>query len=65
VGSGVVIEGKRILSNAHLVLYASQIQIQANEAGDKITGSVVGLSPELDLAVIKLDDESFLPTIHL
>src|SRR5436309_15669767 len=29
-GSGVVIEGKRILSNAHLVLYASQVQIQAN-----------------------------------
>jgi S1-C subfamily serine protease len=55
----VVIEGRRILSNAHLVLYASQIQIEANEAGDKITGTVAGLSPELDLAVIKLDDESF------
>jgi S1-C subfamily serine protease len=59
VGSGVVIEGKRILSNAHIVLYASQVQVQANEAGDKISGSVVGISPEIDLAVIKLDDESF------
>jgi hypothetical protein len=28
--SGVVIEGKRILTNAHVVLYASQVQIQAN-----------------------------------
>src|SRR5580698_2932048 len=28
--SGVVIEGKRILTNAHAVLYASQVQIQAN-----------------------------------
>src|ERR1700759_2476917 len=27
-GSGVVIEGKRILSNAHVVEYASQVQIQ-------------------------------------
>jgi S1-C subfamily serine protease len=35
-GSGVVIEKKRILSNAHVVLYASQVQIQANQAGDKI-----------------------------
>ena len=25
--SGVVIEGKRILTNAHVVLYASQVQI--------------------------------------
>ncbi len=31
-GSGVVIVGKRILSNAHLVQYASQVQVQANEA---------------------------------
>ena len=28
-GSGVVIEGKRILTNAHVVDYASQVQIQA------------------------------------
>jgi len=59
VGSGVVIEGKRILSNAHVVLYSSQVQIQANEAGDKVTATVVGISPEMDLAVLKLDDESF------
>src|SRR5215469_18366531 len=37
--SGVVIEGKRILTNAHVVTYASQIQIQANEAGDKLSAS--------------------------
>src|SRR6266478_5885453 len=36
-GTGVVIEGKRILSNAHVVLWASQVQIQANQAGDKIS----------------------------
>jgi hypothetical protein len=33
-GTGMVIEGKRILTNAHVVLYASQVQIQANQAGD-------------------------------
>ncbi|UUZ51165.1 hypothetical protein LP420_17515 [Massilia sp. B-10] len=31
-GSGVVIEGKRILTNAHVVGYASQVQVQANQA---------------------------------
>src|SRR3982750_3109735 len=39
-GSGVVIEGKRILSNAHVILYASEIQVQANQAGDKVTARV-------------------------
>src|SRR5205814_10455059 len=36
-GSGVVIAGKRILTNAHVILYASEVQIQANQAGDKIS----------------------------
>jgi S1-C subfamily serine protease len=57
--SGVVIEGKRILTNAHAVLYASQVQVQANQAGDKIGANVVAYAPDIDLAVLKLDDESF------
>jgi S1-C subfamily serine protease len=58
-GSGVVIEGRRILTNAHVVLYASQIQVQANQAGDKISASVEAIAPGIDLAVLKLDDASF------
>jgi S1-C subfamily serine protease len=61
-GSGVVIEGKRILTNAHVVLYASQILIQANQAGDKISATVVAIAPGIDLAVLKLDDETFFDT---
>jgi len=61
-GSGVVIEGKRILTNAHVVLYASQIQVQGNQAGDKISAHVIAMAPDIDLAVLKLDDESFLAT---
>ena len=61
-GSGVVIEGKRILTNAHVVKYASQVQIQANEAGDKISAQVEAIAPGIDLAVLKLDDESFFDT---
>src|SRR5579859_6833840 len=60
--SGVVIEGKRILTNAHVVLYASQVQIQGNQAGDKISATVVGVAPGIDLAVLKLDDDSFFKT---
>jgi S1-C subfamily serine protease len=58
-GSGVVIEGHRILTNAHVVLYATQVQVQANEAGDRLSATVVAIAPGIDLAVLKLDDESF------
>jgi S1-C subfamily serine protease len=61
-GSGVVIEGKRILTNAHVVDYASQVQIQANQAGDKIFATVEAIAPGIDLAVLKLDDEKFFDT---
>ena len=61
-GSGVVIEGKRILTNAHVVNYASQVQIQANQAGDKISATVEFMAPGIDLAVLKLDDEKFFDT---
>lgn len=60
--SGVVIEGKRILTNAHAVLFASQVQVQANEAGDKISATVVAVASGIDLAILKLDDESFFNT---
>ena len=58
-GSGVVIEGKRILTCAHVVLYASQVQVQANQAGDKISATVEFIAPGIDLAVLKLDDATF------
>ena len=60
--SGVVIEGKRILTNAHVVLYASQVQIQANAAGDKVPATVVAVAPGIDLAVLQLDDATFFDT---
>jgi S1-C subfamily serine protease len=58
-GSGVVIDADRILTNAHVVLYASDIEVQATEAGDKVPATVVAVEPGIDLAVLKLDDPSF------
>jgi S1-C subfamily serine protease len=60
--SGVVIEGRRILTNAHVVLYASQVQIQANAAGDKLPATVLAVAPGIDLAILQLDDASFFDT---
>ena len=58
-GTGVVIEGHRILTNAHVVLYASQIQVQANQEGDKYAAHVLAVAPGIDLAVLQLDDAAF------
>ena len=58
-GSGVVIEGNRILTNAHMVRHASQIQVQANQSGDKFAASVEAVAPGIDLALLKLDNPKF------
>ncbi len=58
-GSGVVIDGNRILTNAHVVSYASVVQVQANGSGEKLNASVVAIAPGIDLAVLKLEDETF------
>ena len=60
--TGVVIEGQRILTNAHVALYATQVQIQANQSGDKLPATVEFVAPGIDLAVLKLDDDSFFAT---
>jgi S1-C subfamily serine protease len=58
-GSGVVISGKRILTNAHVVKYASQIYVQPNQSASYIPARVEAMTPGMDLAVLKLDDEAF------
>lgn len=61
-GSGVIIEGRRILTNAHVVLYASQVQVQANQSGQKLSATVEAVAPGIDLALLRLEDESFFET---
>jgi S1-C subfamily serine protease len=59
IGSGVIIEGKRILTNAHLVRYASQVQVQASQSSEKVPASVAAIADDVDLAVLQLEDERF------
>jgi S1-C subfamily serine protease len=58
-GTGVVISGKRILTNAHMVLYGSQLFVQSNQSGEKLPAHVEAVGPGIDLAVLRLEDESF------
>ncbi|MGO8766665.1 MAG: trypsin-like peptidase domain-containing protein [Limisphaerales bacterium] len=63
-GTGVVIDGNRILTCAHVVAYASEVQIQADQSADKVFATVEAVAPDMDLAVLKLDDPSFFDTHH-
>lgn len=58
-GSGFVIEGRRILTNAHVVSYASQVYVQPNQSAEKLPAKIAFYAPAIDLAVLTLDDESF------
>ena len=58
-GSGVVIDGRRILTNAHVVRFASQIYIQAFQSDDKVLAKISAIAPGIDLAVLEVEDDSF------
>ncbi len=58
-GSGVVIEGNRILTNAHMVSYASRILVQSQRTGDRYIANVVARADGIDLALLELEDATF------
>ena len=58
-GTGVIIDGNRILTNAHVVGYARSITVQGFESAEKVTAKVIGISKGQDLAVLSVDDEEF------
>jgi S1-C subfamily serine protease len=63
-GSGAVIAGQRILTNAHVVNYASEVLIQLRKGGDKLPAKVTAIAPGIDLAIVELNDPSRLDGIE-
>jgi S1-C subfamily serine protease len=59
IGSGVVIEGNKILTNAHLVLYATEVHVQARPGDDKVEAKVEFVGPDVDLALLTLKEAAF------
>jgi len=62
-GSGVVIDGKRILTNAHVVMHASQVFVQMRRGGDQLTAKVKAIGPGIDLALVELVDPAPLKDV--
>ncbi len=58
-GSGVYIGNKRILTNAHVVNYASELYVQWSPTGEKMDAKIEAVSVDLDLAVLSVADEKF------
>jgi S1-C subfamily serine protease len=59
MGSGVVIDKNKILTNAHLVIYADEVFVQGGQGGDRVEAKVASIGPGIDLAVLTLEDETF------
>jgi S1-C subfamily serine protease len=58
-GTGVVIEGKKILTSAHLVLYATEVNVQTRPGADKFEATVDAISPDADLALLSIPKAGF------
>ncbi len=58
-GSGSVISGNRILTNAHVIADATYIQAQKHGDPRKYLARVAFVSHEADLAILEVEDTSF------
>src|SRR5262245_19437941 len=65
VGSGFIVNAKGyILTNHHVIEDAARITVGL-QSGEKYRGTVIGVDPETDVAVIKIDAPKDLPTVTL
>jgi S1-C subfamily serine protease len=58
-GSGFVIKGKRIMTNAHVVSWARQILVKRYQDPATYVARVAFIGHDCDLAVLEVQDESF------
>lgn len=58
-GSGCIIKGNRILTNAHVVADSTFIQVKRGGMANKFTAEVEIVAHECDLAILKVKDSSF------
>ncbi len=59
IGTGFVIKGDRILTNAHVVADHTFIELQRDGKPDRYEARLVAVSHEADLALLEVKDESF------
>ncbi len=63
-GSGVVISGNRILTNAHNLVYATYITVAKQSSDDIYEATVKAIDHDCDLALLEVKDKSFFNDIR-
>jgi serine protease Do len=66
LGSGVIIDGTRglVLTNAHVVEKATTISVALNDQRE-FEATIIGMDPDSDLAVLKIQSDQVLPSIQM
>ena len=57
--SGFIISGKRVLTNAHSVDFATQVKVKRRGSDTKYVAQVLSIAPECDLAILTVEDATF------
>ncbi len=63
-GSGCIIEGDRILTNAHVVSDHTFIQVRRHGQTKKYAASILAVSHEADLALLTVNDPTFFAGVE-
>ncbi len=58
-GSGVIIDGNQILTNAHVVEYAVGIEVKRADTSERFPAKVLFISHDADLALVEVPDDRF------
>ena len=66
LGSGVIIDGTRglVLTNTHVVEKATTIRVALNDQRE-FEATIIGMDPDSDLAVLKIQSDQVLPAIQM
>jgi S1-C subfamily serine protease len=62
-GSGFVVDGARILTNAHVVRGATFVQVRRYGDAERATARVLHVSDEADLALLAVDEPQFFDSM--
>jgi S1-C subfamily serine protease len=62
-GSGVIIGPRRILTGAHVVANATFVEVQRVEDPTKVAARLVAVCHDADLALLEVDDASFMTDV--
>ncbi|MBX3185264.1 MAG: trypsin-like peptidase domain-containing protein [Polyangiaceae bacterium] len=63
-GSGVTIDSEHVLTGAHVVAHANFIQVQKVSDPNKYVARPVGISHDMDLALLRVEDARFAAKQH-